>query len=204
MLTTKLESEFATHALATKIQVRLRALSKGASSCGDWIELSPVPKPNGAGNGCQCTTLVREEDGLDLGTAYEFCVRIGDCYQLGPWSESSKPWRFTLPPPVPCNADECSGLMVYVTPTSATFKWPAYTAQSFSCPSQQRDRLNSLTIEYMIVVSMAGHSEPTSTLVTRDTQIMVQALVPGKAYTATLLGRWARFGPCWGDASPAE
>jgi hypothetical protein len=210
MLKMSLTCPLGTHHLATMIQVRLRALGKGAHDhSSKWVELPPAPKPTAGITGSECATLVREEDGLDLGTAYEFCVRVGDEYQLGPWSGSSKPYRFQLPPPVPPHkdGDECPGLSVRTGPTSTTFKWPAYVPQTFTCSSPgMQQRLHSLTVEYMIVVSMAGHSEPMSTLVTQDTTITVQALTPGKAYTAILLGRWARFGTCWGDvvASPTE
>jgi len=140
---------------------------------------------------------VREEDGLNLDTVYTFQVRVGDTYQMGPWSDSSKPYHFHVPPPAPpqvsCGGEtESPGISVTTGETSVVLKWPAFVPQATGV--EKWAGLEHLAVEYTVTIFCSGLNEPILTLMTQDTQVTAHALTPSTSYSAKLSARWARFG----------
>jgi len=175
---------------ATRYQVRFRALVLS----DEWEELEPaslVPAQKD-----EVSILVREEDGLDLGPAYEFSVRVGDTCRLGPWSEPSRPLKFAVPGPEP---PEHGGVRVMVEAEQAELSWPPFQPEAslkFRMPGFAK-----LPIEYTISVYGGSQDDPVTTFVTRQTQATVRSLAPATAYSAVLSARWTRFGAIGAEES---
>lgn len=176
-------------------QVRYRAVGTLAgAAAGRWEELEHTSLDMSKGN--EVTILVREEDGLELGPAYEFCVRVGDSCRLGPWSEPSKPQKFAVAPPVP---PEANGISVGIDVEHVKLSWPPFGPEAEL--AVKMPGFMKLPIEYTVAVYGGAAEEPVATFVTRETQASVRALAPGTAYSAVLSARWTRFGAMGPDGS---
>eukprot|EP00746_Dinoflagellata_sp_MGD_P149378 gnl/MRDRNA2_/MRDRNA2_81415_c0_seq1.p1 gnl/MRDRNA2_/MRDRNA2_81415_c0~~gnl/MRDRNA2_/MRDRNA2_81415_c0_seq1.p1 ORF type:complete len:2367 (-),score=491.98 gnl/MRDRNA2_/MRDRNA2_81415_c0_seq1:80-7180(-) len=190
-----LNSPFRTQSLAKNSQVRFRAIGNKGSA--DWNVLPDLADIVQDSSGA-ATMLVREEDGLNLDTVYEFSVRVGDAAHMGPWSDSSKPFHFHIPAPVPTMADDKNaGISVTTTHSSADLSWPAFKAESSGL--DKWDCLDNLAVEYTVTVFASHLDEPISTFMTKETQVTVHALIPATAYSVKLSARWARFGSSSGE-----
>jgi len=182
---------------ATLQQVRFRPIGSGVE--GRWEELEPAPLDSANRGGSEVSILVREEDGLELGPAYEFCVRVGDSCRLGPWSDPSRPHKFAVASPVP---PEASGIRVAVEAEQVQLSWPAFQPEA-TLALRMPGFLN-LPIEYTIAVYGGSCDEPVNTFVTRETEAIVRSLAPGAAYSAVLSARWTRFGTMGPDGTSTE
>lgn len=180
---------------ATLRQVRFKPIGSGTD--GRWEELEPAPLDSSQGS--EVSMLVREEDGLELGPTYEFCVRVGDNARLGPWSEPSKPHKFAVPPPEPATH---GGIKVAVEADSVQLSWPAFQPEAVL--ALRMPGFANLPIEYTVGVYGGATDDPVATFVTRETQTIVRALAPGAAYSAVLSARWARFGAVGPSGSSVE
>jgi hypothetical protein len=190
-----LKSPFRTQNLAKNSQVRFRAIGNKGSA--DWNVLPDLADIVQDGSGA-ATVLVREEDGLNLDTVYEFSVRVGDVSNMGPWSDSSKPFHFHIPAPVPpMVGDKSEGISVTTTHNSADLSWPAFKAESSGL--DKWDCLDNLAVEYTVTVFASHLDEPISTFMTKETKVTVHALTPATAYSVKLSARWARFGSSSGE-----
>ncbi|CAK0861225.1 unnamed protein product, partial [Prorocentrum cordatum] len=185
--------------ISQKVEVRFRALGAGGTA-GAWEQADAVPlgvARAADGAAAEATVLVREEDGLELGSAYEFGVRLGDGYRLGPWSEASAPLPFAISPPCP---GQGAGIRVQARETTAVLSWEA-----FEPDAELAERLPSfgqLPVKYTVSV----YDGQTLELVTRldvaggaacqgqGGSVEVHSLAPGTSYSASLAATWARFG----------
>jgi len=195
-----LGAEMGTHRWATLCQVRFRALGAGKDEA--WDEMGEAPLGCAGGSGLmddarEATVLVREEDGLDLGSVYEFAVRVGDSYRFGPWSTASRPMRFAVSPPC---AREDASIRIQAEETSAVLSWDA-----FGPDAKLAARLPSFA-QLPVTYTVSVFSGQARELVTRldvlggcsseaqRSSVIIPSLLPGVSYSASLVATWSRFG----------
>lgn len=199
-----------TQSRATRYQIRFRAIRPHNGSNSSWEELQPElllmavgdrnfsidGRGQSSSSRSSCLTklpdtevIVREEDGLELGPAYEFQARFGDDCRLGPWSRSSRALRFTVSAPV---ASQGSGLRVAAKSDSAALSWSAFEPDEALLA--RMPGFKELPIEYLLFVTSGAQKEPVASFVTRQTQVTVMGLKAHTAYSACLQARWCRFG----------
>jgi hypothetical protein len=183
-------------------QVRFRALGAGKDKA--WDETGEVPLSCAGGNGVtddarEATVLVRDEDGLDLGSVYEFAVRVGDSYRLGPWSAASRPLKFAVSPPC---AREDASIRIQAEETNAVLSWEA-----FGPDAKLAARLPSFT-QLPMTYTVSVYTGRTRELVTcldvvggcssqaQCSSVKIPSLMPGTSYSASLVAAWNRFGSC--------
>mmetsp|Transcript_110826 Transcript_110826/g.353142 ORF Transcript_110826/g.353142 Transcript_110826/m.353142 type:complete len:2409 (-) Transcript_110826:234-7460(-) len=137
----------------------------------------------------RASVLIREEDGLELGSTYTFQVRLGDPCRIGPWSQSSRPLFFAVTPPEP---HRTAGIKIDADDVQVDLSWPPFTLIPSLVGSMPG--FAEMPIEYTVVVRGGAHDEIVSTIVTRSTSIVVRPLTPATSYSASVAARWARFG----------
>jgi len=137
----------------------------------------------------RASVLIREEDGLELGSSYTFQVRLGDPCRIGPWSQSSRPLLFAVTPPEP---HRTAGIKIDAGDVQVDLSWPPFTLIPSLVASMPG--FAEMPIEYTVIVRGGAHDEIVSTIVTRSTSIVVRPLTPATSYSASVAARWARFG----------
>merc|ERR1719191_699826 len=125
----------------------------------------------------EVSLLLREEQGLALGAAYQFCVRMGDAYRLSErWSPPSSPFLFAVPGPVAIKQHPLSSRSRFaqteednpqssrqdllsvrdVTSGSAMLRWPCFGQGDMSLLAQTKGRAGRLPVEYLLVLFGSG------------------------------------------------
>jgi len=184
-LTFSLSALGGTQLHATRCQVCFRPLGSGVDS-SVWEESEPTALYTSGGD--DVSILVREEDGLELGPAYEFAVRVGDKCRLGAWSAASRPLKFAVSPPVPQGS---SSIQAVVEAEKAELSWPAFQPEALL--ATKMPGFAKLPMEYIVTVFGGSDHEPVTVFITRDIRATVRMLVPSTAYSAMVSARWTRF-----------
>jgi len=184
-LTISLAAPGGTQRRATRCQVRFRPLGTDVHN-SVWEEVEPTALDTSSGD--DVCILVREEDGLELGPAYEFAVRVGDKCRLGSWSSASMPLQFAVPRPVP---QESGGIRTAVEAEKVNLSWPAFQPEA-SLATKMLGFVK-LPMEYTVTVFRGSDNTPVTTFITCDTQVTVRMLVPSTAYSAMVSAHWTRF-----------
>jgi len=151
-------------------------------------------------------THLGEEDGLQLGGTYVFCMQLSaDCGRRSQWSEESAPVQFDAP--VACGEAPAGAQLVVqaATLTSVTFTWPKLVPPAVvSQPGSRRTARPALECRIDVCRCLPGGTmEPqTSALVEEDerdgrgapTEASVFNLLPATEYMAELSVRFQRLG----------